>query len=268
LGIGGMSDLVLNKVNELLNEEKWTRATLNSYSINNLKELDELIDGSEDPEIVIQIKEACDEHLVHTRNSVIALYFSGVISISRQVTDDGNLIKIINIFTDNHKWNIVEFLCDRILSYGENIFALRTLSECYEHENEKDKKFEIWKRLIKVDYEEADIVRLLAENEEANSNIKEAVEYYKRAIHRYINKKLFSNVKDIWNKLVSLIPDETDFFFHIEKKVSKIHSPERALQLLEDLYDSHKKNSINHKEALTIGFEIKDMGWINDIRSD
>ncbi len=237
-----MSDLVVNKVNELLNEEKWTRATLNSYTINHLNELDVIIEGSEDPEEIIQIKEVCDEHLVHTRNSVIALYLSGIISISRQVIDDGNLIKIINIFTDNHKWNIVEFLCNRILSYGENIFALRTLSECYEHENEKDKKYEIWKRLIKVDYDEADIVRYLAENEEADSNIEQAVEYYKRAIHRYINKKLFSNVKDVWNKLVSLIPDETDFFFHIEKKVSKIHTPERALQLLEDLYDTHKKN--------------------------
>ncbi len=236
-----MSELVVNKVNELLNEEKWTRATLNSYTISHLNDLDTLIESTKDPEVIIQIKEVCDEHLVHTRNSVIALYISGIISIKRQVIDDGNLIKIISIFTDNHKWNIVEFLCNRILSYGENIFALRTLSECFEHENEDEKKNEIWKRLIKVDYEEADIVRQLAENEEANSNIDLAVEYYKRAIHRYINKKLFSNVKEVWHKLVALIPDETDFFFHIEKKVSKINSPERALQLLEDLYESHKK---------------------------
>jgi transcription elongation factor GreA len=235
-----MSELVVNKVNELLNEEKWTRATLNSYTINHLGELDTLIDSADGSENLSQIKEACDEHLVHTRNSVIALYISGIISISRQVIDDSNLIKIINIFTDNHKWNIVEFLCNRILTYGENIFALKTLAECYEHENEKDKKYEIWKRLIRVDYEEADIVRYLAENEEAEANIEQAVEYYKRAIHRYINKKLFSNVKDVWHKLVELIPDETDFFFHIEKKVSKINSPERALQLLEDLYDAHK----------------------------
>ena len=236
-----MSDSVVIKVNELLNEEKWTRATLNSYTINHFNELDALITNADSPDLLLQVKEVCDEHLVHTRNSVIALYISGVISISRQVIDDGNLIKIINIFTDNHKWNIVEYLCNRILSYGENIFALRTLSDCYEHENEKDKKYEIWKRLIKVDYEEADIVRYLAENEEAESNTELAVEYYKRAIHRYINKKLFSNVKDVWHKLVGLIPDESDFFFHIEKKVSKIHSPERALQLLEDLYATHKK---------------------------
>ena len=216
------------------------QATLNSYTISNFNELDTLIESAENSEIILKVKESCDEHLVHTRNSIIALYISGVIALSRQVIDDSNLIKIINIFTDNHKWNIVEFLCNRILSYGENKFALRTLSECYNHENENEKKYEIWKRLIKVDYEEADIVRHLAENEEAEANIDMAVEYYKRAIHRYINKKLFSNVKEVWLKLVALIPDETDFFFHIEKKVSKINSTERASQLLEDLYKVHK----------------------------
>lgn len=235
-----MSDLVVNKVNELLNEEKWTRAALNSYTISNFNELDTLIESAENSEIKLKVKESCEEHLVHTRNSIIALYISGVIALSRQVIDDSNLIKIINIFTDNHKWNIVEFLCNRILSYGENKFALRTLSESYDHENESEKKYEIWKRLIKVDYEEADIVRQLAENEEVEANIDMAVEYYKRAIHRYINKKLFSNVKEVWLKLVTLIPDETDFFFHIEKKVSKINSTERASQLLEDLYEVHK----------------------------
>lgn len=236
-----MSDLVLNKVNELLNEEKWTRATLNSYTINNFNELDVLIKSVEEPGSRLEVKDACDEHLVHTRNSIIALYISGVIALSRQVIDDASLIKIINIFTDNHKWNIVEFLCNRILSYGENKFALHTLAECYDHENEKDKKYEIWKRLIKVDYEEADIVKFLAVNEEENANIDMAVEYYKRAIHRYINKKHFSSVKEIWVKLVTLIPDETDFYFHIEKKVSKINSTERASQLLEELYAVHKK---------------------------
>ena len=217
-----MSDLVENKVNELLNQEKWTRAALNSYTISNFNELDTLIENAKLSETRHTVKEVCDEHLVHTRNSIIALYISGVIALSRQVIDDSNLIKIINIFTDNHKWNIVEFLCNRILSYGENKFALRTLSECYDHENENEKKYEIWKRLIKVDYEEADIVRHLAEIEEDESNIDEAVEYYKRAIHRYIHKKLFSNVKDVWQKLVTLIPDETDFFFHIEFVGSKI----------------------------------------------
>ena len=34
---------IIRAVNESLNEEKWTRATLNNYTINNFKELDEIL---------------------------------------------------------------------------------------------------------------------------------------------------------------------------------------------------------------------------------
>ncbi len=235
-----MSDEIVMKINELLNEEKWTRATLNSYTIHNFSELDELINETVDQKSRDAMKEVCDEHLVHTKNSIIALYISGILALNRQVIDDSNMVQLISIFSDNHKWNVVEFLCNRILDFGENKFALHTLSTCYDHENEEEKKYQIWERLIKVDHEEADIVRQLAELKEKAGETEVALEYYKRAIHRYISKKLFSNVKDMWSKLIEFIPEETDFFFQIEKKVSKVHSPERASQLLESLYDKLK----------------------------
>ena len=58
-------------------------------------------------------------HLKHSKNSIIALYISGVISLSKQLVDDANLIILINIFSDNRKWQIVEYLCQRILEFGE-----------------------------------------------------------------------------------------------------------------------------------------------------
>ncbi len=61
---------------------------------------------------------------------------AGIISLSKQLVDDSNLIMLINIFSDNHKWKIVEFLCQRILEYGENKYALRTLADCYENSKE------------------------------------------------------------------------------------------------------------------------------------
>jgi len=235
-----MSDEIVKKVNELLNEEKWTRATLNSYSINNFIDLDEMVNETVDQKARDEIREVCNEHLIHTKNSIIALYLSGILALNRQVIDDSNMVQLITIFSDNHKWNIVEFLCKRILDFGENKSALRELSICYNHENEEEKKYAVWERLIKVDHEEADIVRQLAEMKEKEGNTDLAIEYYKRALHRYISKKLFNNVKDIWNKLLDLIPEETDFFFQIEKKVSKVHSPERATQLLESFYEKLK----------------------------
>jgi len=231
-----MSKQLIKSIQGLLNEEKWTRATLNSYTINNFKELDEIILKTDKFKVQEEILSLCQDHLAHTKNSIIALYLSGVISLSKQLVDDSNLIILTNIFTDNHKWNIVEYLCNRVLEFGENKFALRTLAECYENKNEEENKFNVWERLIRVDYEEADIVRFLAEKEEKDSNLEKAIEYYKKAMHRYINKKMFANVKGIWEKLIEYYPEDIEFFFHIERKIVKVLSGERAAGLLYSLY--------------------------------
>ncbi len=236
-----MSSNLLEKINQLLNEEKWTRATIKSYSINNFKELDEIIKETVGDESRHDVLEICEEHLSHSKNSIIALYISGILSLSRHIIDDSNLMVLINIFSDNHKLNIVEYLCGRILDYGENKFALRTLAECYENEGENDKKIEIWLRLIKVDYEETDIVKHLAEKYESEGNKEKAVDFFKKAVHRYANKKMFANVKELWTKLLDMCPDEIDFFYHLNRKIAKNVSEERACQLLEELYEHYKK---------------------------
>lgn len=228
------------KLNEMLNEEKWTRATLNSYSITNLKDLDKIIKQAEEEEASDEIKEICDDHLEHTKNSIIALYISGIIALKNHLVDDSNLIILIDIFTGNHKWNIVEFLCERILDFGENKYALRTLAECYNNENEDEKMHQIWERLIAVDYEEAAIVKHLAEIYEEKNDLETAIDYYKKAVHRDINQKAFASIKEIWSKLRTYIIDETDFFFQIEQKVAKAISEERAAQLLEEIYPDYK----------------------------
>jgi transcription elongation factor GreA len=246
-----MAEKTKDKIHELLNEEKWTRATLNSYTIQNFKELDALIDATDDEDRLQEIKETCEEHLTHTKNSIIALYLSGIIALNQQMIDDSKLIQVISIFTDNHKWKIVEYIAERILSFGENKFALRTLLECYDNENEEEKKYDIWERLIRVDFEEADIVKELAERKEREGAHEDAVEYYKKAIHRYIGKRLFTSIREIWQKLIEYIPDETDLFFHIEKKVAKAINTERASQLLEILYNNYRE-----KENWDKGIEI------------
>ncbi|MGA2642009.1 MAG: transcription elongation factor GreA, partial [Spirochaetia bacterium] len=122
-----MATELLKTITDLLNEEKWTRATLNSYSITNFKDLDVLIEQARSEGIVEEVRELTGEHLKHTSNSIIALYVSGVLALSRELVDDTNLIMLISIFMDNHKWNVVEYLAERILAYGENKYALRTL---------------------------------------------------------------------------------------------------------------------------------------------
>jgi transcription elongation factor GreA len=240
-----MAEALLKNVQEMLNEEKWTRATLSNYSTNQFKELDLLLKEAREDRNYDELKKECDEHLGHTKNSIIALYLSGMIALSRQIIDDSALINLVGIFVDNHKWAIVKYLCERILDYGESKFALRTLAECYKNDNEEEALFEIWVRLVKVDYEEADLAKSLAEHYEKIPNIEEAVDYYKKALHRYINKQLFTNVREIWAKLLEYCPEDIDFFLHVQKKIAK-NSEEKAVLLLEDVYAScRKRKDIN-----------------------
>ncbi|MCK5737499.1 MAG: transcription elongation factor GreA, partial [Spirochaetaceae bacterium] len=108
-----MPEKIIENVSGMLNEEKWTRATLNDYAIGNFQELDGVIETIITNGVQDEVQEICDEHLEHTKNSIVALYISGVISLSKQQVDDTHLLNLIGIFADNHKWTAVEYLCRR-----------------------------------------------------------------------------------------------------------------------------------------------------------
>ncbi|WP_461254994.1 transcription elongation factor GreA [Treponema sp. R80B11-R83G3] len=236
---------LLKNLHETLNEEKWTRASLSNYSTNQFKELDAILKTAREEKALDELKKDCDEHLVHTRNSLIALYLSGMIALSRQIIDDSAMINLVSIFLDNHKWGIVKYLCDRILDHGESKYALRTLAECYKNDNEEDKILGVWERLVKVDFEEADITKSLAEHYEKQGKKEETIDYYKKALHRYINKGNFASVKEIWEKLISISYEDIDFFLHIQKKIAKAISEDKTVSLLNELYAKYKNIDID-----------------------
>jgi transcription elongation factor GreA len=242
---------IAQKVQEMLNEEKWTRASLSAYSAANLKELDAIAQDALRDKAVDEVKALCDEHLSHTKTSIIALYLSGIFSLMRQQIDDSAMVSLLDVFADNKKWSVVEFVCLRILDYGENRTALRRLAECYESDGRPEDMYATWERLIRVDYEEADIVKALAEMREKEGKRDEAVDFYKKALHRYINKGLSTNVKEIWSKLVEACPEDIDFFLHVQRKIAKQISEDKAAGLLLDLY-RHYKDKEDWNTALDI----------------
>ncbi len=237
-----MSESLVKSVQDMLNEEKWTRATISNYSINNFKELDVVYRDAQAAKCVDEVKAVCDEHLAHTKNSIIALYLSGIAALSRQMLDDSALITLVNIFIDNHKTLIVEHLCNRVLDFGESRFALRTLADCYKEADNED-LYSVWERLVKIDYEEADIAKQLAEKYEKDGDTETAVDFYKKALYRYINRKQGNSVKEIWTHLVALIPEEIDFFYHVQRKISKSMGEDRSAMLLQELYAFYKNNA-------------------------
>jgi transcription elongation factor GreA len=238
-----MSENLIKNVQNILTEEKFTRAALSNYSITQFKDLDIVLKEAEDAHALDEVRTLCDEYLTHSKNSIKALYLSGMIAISRQIIDDAVLVNLVTLFADNHKWNIVKYLCERMLEKGESKFALRTLADCYKNENDDEAVLETWQRLVKIDFDEADITKTLAEHFEALSDEEMAIDYYKKALGRYINKGQFSPVREIWQKLIDYRPEEIDFFLSIQGKVAKGISPEKAAALLQDVYLSCKKRN-------------------------
>ena len=97
-----MSDVLEKNVRDIFNEEKWTRAAITNYSINNFKELDTLIEEAKRNHYLDELKKLSDEHLSHNKTSITALYISSIIALSKQLLDDSSLITLVTIFIDNH----------------------------------------------------------------------------------------------------------------------------------------------------------------------
>lgn len=237
-----MSEALITSVQEMLNEEKWTRATISNYTKNNLIELATKVEEARNANCIDEVKAICDEHLSHSKNSIIALYISGMLGLKKKALDNSAITTLVTIFQDNHKTPIVVYLCESILSEDEtNKFALRTLADCYREDN-NEKIWPIYESIVRLDYEEADIAKLLAEHYEKEGNLEDSIDYYKKALLRYVAKKSSNQIKEIWTKLVATIPTEIDFFYLVQRKIAKSISEDKSALLMQELYLYYKDN--------------------------
>ena len=233
---------LVTQVQSMLKEETWTRAAISNYTKNNLTELADIVEKSREAGCADEVQQICDEHLAHTKDSIIALYLSGMVSLGKGALDNSALENLVDIFQKNHKENIVVYLCETILADDpNNKFALRTLADCLRADS-SDKVWELYEKIVKLDFEEADLAKLLAEHAEAANDAETAIDYYKKAHLRYITAKNMNAVKETWSRLVELIPEEIDFFMLAKRKIAKTISEERSAVLMQELYTWYKDN--------------------------
>ena len=238
-----MSENLVQSVQDMLKEETWTRATISNYTQNNLKELTTIVEEAKNQNCVDELLEICNEHLSHSKDSIIALYLSGIFSLQKGGIDNQSLEILVDIFQKNHKESIVNYLCDNILADDpNNKFALRTLANSYLADN-NEKVWELYTTLVKIDFSEAELAKTLAEHYDAEGNKEQAIEYYKKAILRYINNDNYVACKDIWTKLVQEIPSEIEFFQLLRRKISKKFSDLKTTTLMQELYNWYKDNA-------------------------
>ncbi len=233
---------LMQSIQDMLKEETWTRATISNYTQSNLEELAALVKQAKSEGNVKEIHDICQEHLAHSKDSIIALYICGILDLQNGSLDNSALVSLVDIFQKNHKENIVNYLCESILADDENNkFALRTLADSYLAEN-NEAVWELYEKIVRIDFEEADLAKLLAEHFEAIGDTDNTISYYKKAILRYINANNYNACKEIWSKLVQLIPEEIDFFQNLRRKISKQMGDIKTTNLMQELYNYYKDN--------------------------
>lgn len=250
-----MAELV-QSVQDMLKEETWTRATISNYTQNNLKEFANIVEKAHSENCADEIYDICQEHLSHSKDSIIALYICGILDLQKGSLDNSSLVTLVDIFKNNHKEQIVTYLCESILEDDpNNKFALRTLAEGYRAEG-NEKYWDLYAQIVKIDFEEADLARLLAEHYEEVGDVDITVSYYKKAILRYINNSNYNAIKEVWSKLIQYIPQEIDFFQLLRRKISKQMGEIRTTTLMQELYNWYKDNAPSKKEYWDVAITI------------
>lgn len=221
---------LLNDLQEKLNTEKWTKTGLDTYSVRNFVELDALIESARNNDCLDDIRQMAREHLKDSIQSVIALYIVGSISLQQSAMDDSYLPQLIKMFLEHNKIKVVEFLCEKILSYREHKYALRTLEQIYTNQDEKEALFNIRKRLVLVDSADAANAKLLGEfYEDEDKDL--AMFYYRLAIERFIRMRNLKMIEELWNRVIMLYPEDTKLVITIAKKIREAASDEYVAAL-------------------------------------
>ncbi|MFA5570601.1 MAG: transcription elongation factor GreA [Sphaerochaetaceae bacterium] len=223
-------------INTLLTEEKWTRATVNDYNVASLQEFDAQLAGIDDPEKLVEVKTTCEEYLQKNKSSILAMYLAGSVSLKRRSLDYGAMTNLVELFKENKKYAIVEFLAKKILEKFDDKYVIRILADTYEKLGKEKEQFDLYELLVKVDYEETDLLLTLAEKF-VGSDEEKALFYYKKALQRYINAQNLPAIQDVWTILLEMIGDDFVYLLGLAERVYDRFQGERPTQMLGQLYE-------------------------------
>lgn len=224
-------------IKTLLTTEKWTRTTITNYTVANFQEMDQVLSKIEDPEELVEVKNICDEYLEKNKESVLAMYLSGMVAIQRRSLDYSNLTSLIEIFNENKKYGVVDHLSSKILERFEDKYVIRFLASSYEKQNREEEMYDLYERLVKVDFDETDLLQTIAERYQEKGDAEKAIFYYKKSLQRYLIAQNLPAVKEVWSILLSLIPDEFAYLLGLAQRIAANFQGERISQMFAQLYE-------------------------------
>ena len=113
-----MAEDLMKEAQDLLKEESWTRAAISNITQNDIQKLEKYVDRAVQEGKVLEVRELCDEHLTRSKDSITALYISGMLALLQKTLDNSALVSLVDILNKNKKEALVIYICKSIICIG------------------------------------------------------------------------------------------------------------------------------------------------------
>ena len=212
----------LQKLENIFSEETFTRKPLLNYTTKYFFDLAAVVNDINDINDINSAIDTAKLQLEKNPNHISALYANGLLNLKIENYTEGSLDKLLGIFKNAKKWNIVEFIAQKILDeYYESDYALRYLASYYQSVNRESEALEIWERLIKFDTSNPELPEKIAHTKEMAGDINSAVHYYKIAFERNLIRKRNNAESDI-KKVLEYEPDNYNYLLKHEAALHEL----------------------------------------------
>jgi len=188
--MGEMSkEKIMEKLLSLFKEETWGRLDFKDVGISRFKILDDIFNSIIEDHVADEAIKICKEQLDEQPGSISASYIAGLLGHELERIDEKkHLRRLIEKFTENHKWAVVEIISEKILEYGESGFALRSLATSLERLGRNKEAIPVWESLLKIDRFDAQVAKKLA-LATVNQDQEKSIQYMKLSIEGFIKSK-------------------------------------------------------------------------------
>jgi transcription elongation factor GreA-like protein len=228
---------LIKEIQGIFETEKWNKFQLSEYNLSKFQKLEELSRSVIELGIVDQVRAECEDVLHKNEYNFSALFILGMLNFHADKILDATaqFQKLVNNFKKKEKPSIVEYLCRKMLEYGDDIFALKNLIPVVRAAMKQHDLEELQERLVALDSSDSETLMQLASAKEKNDKKKEALNYYLTALNNFIRNKSRKSVEEVWTKIILLDPDYMDHLLPLEEPLQTIFEKDFVLHLLQAL---------------------------------
>ncbi len=239
----------LQKLENIFIEETFTRKPLLNYTIKYFADLSGIINDINDKNKIESAIDTAKMQLEKNQQHISALYSIGFLNLKLENYSDMNLDKLLGIFKNAKKWNIVEYIAQKILDeYYESDYALRYLANYYQISNRETEAVEIWERLVKFDTSNPELPEKIAHIKETSGDIASAVHYYKISFERNLVRKR-NNAESNIKKVLEYEPDNYNYLLKYESALYELVDANIMIDVWKMIFFYYFENA-RYNEAL------------------